>query len=491
MKRQTAMRFFVLFAFVLLPMASGFWSCSDSSKPKYDIETEFTRDVSCATSTGSKIHAYTLKVGAPYDRSFFSTFDKGDSIIQGWKKVPQGVELPLEIIVTVDEGASPSLFTYQTAISTDWVETATFRALCDETSPMPVIVTNYHDYSLVINIPEECGWFNQVKFFEFQPAASGLIPISAKPINKGRQTTLWQEPIDKATPIVRPTLIDAAGKEHAFDFPLPPQPDGQESLRVDFHVTCDEATSTVFMEASYNGQTYQPGESPSDADGDVDEESLEISERDTTEQTDGDEAEAETSESLEEETDSTPVEDGDIDQTTEAEEEIGEEEAETCGGEMPDPSIVEFEAEAEGVFAADETNPPDAAQVVESDFPDISGGEYVRLSGGEAGHEMVFNLDVATTYEYMLRVYLVGGDDWGDIEIYLDDMDTPLTDRHGTSLFHLANTTGPVYDDIALSPIEIHPLCLEAGTHKIRIRVATAGEGEIDAGLDRLLIAVY
>lgn len=154
---------------------------------------------------------------------------------------------------------------------------------------------------------------------------------------------------------------------------------------------------------------------------------------------------------------------------------------------------------AEDMFNKDESDPSDKADIVDSRNPRFDDGTFVHLDASIKGQELVFNLDIDRTYEYVFLIRYVCGLNYGEVSLYLDDSEYPLyqtetiIERDRINLNH-DNCVDFDYDynSMPREPIVAYePVCIQADdNHRLRLRVygKVASSGGYDIGVDDIYI---
>ncbi len=193
--------------------------------------------------------------------------------------------------------------------------------------------------------------------------------------------------------------------------------------------------------------------------------------------------------------------DGDDDDVDEAEkeEEMIEDLPTTC---EYDPELVghidrvyDSNATEETVFMQAQSNPIGKAVRVTSN--NIAIGEYAKLDITPDDYatateplELVFKIDVDFTYYYILAFEYVGSLNFGEVQVYIDDYQQPLSHKDSSQpkddTISLHRNLFGTNDAEIVGPIEYEMICLEEGEHLLHLRVSgkTATSQGYAIGLD-------
>ncbi|RJO72487.1 MAG: hypothetical protein C4523_03115 [Myxococcales bacterium] len=463
-----------------------------------DATVSFTREASCADLAG-----YTIIAKQPYDKTFTAQF--GDTpVVQHWVAMPEE-EVPLEVQLAMSDGA---IYGYEAKIDKSWGQEIAFSASCDDANPAPVLLIDKIKFIGVFTIAPSCRPFKSLALLELvsvnaDTGQAVLTQLATSEIRSRRWQYFWPEP-EIPDPVVVVRLTDGLNCQHDFAY----RADLSLGQRFDFAIgcepeaevkTCSEAKEALSVSLSVNGQEVPPyagdEETEGEGEGDGDEEALEGEDGDADgddDATDGDASDGdETPTDGDADGDTTP--DGDLD-TSEPEEE--EEVDLGCGDVEPQSAIF---LEAEDVFSKDESQPSELANIV--DFPgqvdgdddaaegDVFDGEevppdererYVRLDAEAVGAELVFVITVGQTWPYKPLISYVGGKNWGEVSLFIDDAATPVLRQNGTDRMNLAYPS----DEWPLGPEAYQAVCLTAGEHRLRVRVVGTQKDAYTAGVD-------
>lgn len=178
-----------------------------------------------------------------------------------------------------------------------------------------------------------------------------------------------------------------------------------------------------------------------------------------------------------------------------------------CGDPNKMPESLLKPAEEEWFFNPQDSNPSAKAEVytTENPHPDLSNATYVRLNlpGGNSGplddqgevQELVFDFSISIgfTYEYNITIDYVCGEDWGQVQLFLDDGEEPIfriEDAQPREYIDLNCDVSGVYEEKPLKKIVYDTVCLEEGMHKLRVRVVgrSGDSAGFTIGVDYVMI---
>ncbi len=177
--------------------------------------------------------------------------------------------------------------------------------------------------------------------------------------------------------------------------------------------------------------------------------------------------------------------DGDTDSATDGDGEGG------CGdpGQMPG-TLIRY---ATDMFNLLDSNPSLHTEIVTSQNPDFgSAKDYVRLNADASGEYLALDLDIDTTYLYIIELKYVCGIDWGEVSLHLDNPDSqPIkhlrTDQPNNRLNLNCNpvdsSTPPrPQDEMYTDKVTYETLCIEEGEHTLYLKVY--GKDQNSGGYD-------
>ncbi len=481
----------VLLACLLLPLLVGCQLSFDVVPEDVNIEMSFVRDDSC-----SSLSYYTITAEPPYDRTLQANFDSSEPVVQDWFGMPEG-EVDLDVRLHPTEGDA---FQYDLSVDKSWGEQGLLSVSCDDESDIPVLQFDLMNLNAVFTVTDKCRTYSKVELFGqsgIDPENGNVIyqPWFAKQLN--RQRVLYYRhdlPEDLPTIMVRVTelLSSTESKTHDFVFKLA---NVTLSGRVDFLLGCEEISGEAWVQLRYLDTVFNPGDvvaPDGDVDGDATDGDLPVDgdvdgDTDADVEVDGDSQPPDGDQPDGDQSDGDVVDgdqvDGDLDVPVDGDLEVDS----ACGTEEP---IIQYQSlSAESVFNSEASS--DGAQIYDTSDTEFSDGQYVRLDATEVGQQLAFDFTVDATWPYTLLLRLVGGSDWGEVSLFIDDRSLPLVlaDGSGNSVIDLNIVGLDPNDQTRLSLKGFIPVCLQEGAHILYVRFVSTHSGGNTIGVDEIQLS--
>ncbi len=473
---------FVRFLILLSIVALLGFACSSGSDDEGDYALGLNVDASCTDITD-----YLLEFQAPYSRAFSANFSSSRAVVD-LEEFPTGeMELALQL-----NGA----YNYPGKLDRSWGAVANYNISCDEVTPKPILSLDLADIVLALSVPEQCNWFAKAEWFEVFAAGPSSdkealqLLYASNPNTEGRRLIHMLKNGEDTPPLRKfmLRLTDGNGKLHDFRHTL----DIEAGKLFNYVVACDAGLGKVEIDLQADGEPYDgasDGDEDGDMDGDADSESSEQAEDAETEsEIDGDSEIVESDGDAEADVDEIDGDiDGDVDGDVDLESEVEAEGESGCDWvDVPDSA---FSFYAKDKVLPSESTPGAAVEIVDAtDNPAFSGEKnYAKLNATEIGHELALRLNIDTTYIYTLLIKYVKSDEWGKVEVYLDDETQPLQLQDGSgSEVDLASPTGPYNELLPNTATAYDPICLTGGEHVLRLRVSGTESSGYAIGVYRI-----